>query len=112
MGPSDLTTKLLQKIHVDTVTSTENETLQRKRISKEMVMGLFEPAEHEDYQKIDITYADESGMYMHQDAYQAFQNMHTAAKQDGIDLIIRSATRNFNRQKQILGGKMDRVNVW
>ncbi len=67
----------------------------------EMVLGRFDPAEHQDYVLIDRQYADRAGMYLHKDTYQAFKQMDAAAKEDGIKLIIRSATRNFDYQKSI-----------
>lgn len=67
----------------------------------EMLLGRFEPSKHEDYQLIDRKYADREGMYIHKDTYAAFIKMHEAAMQDNVDLVIRSATRNFDYQKGI-----------
>lgn len=46
-------------------------------------------------------YASRKGMKLQPDAYEAFKQMHSAAKKDGIKLVIKSATRNFNYQKGI-----------
>lgn len=69
------------------------------------VMGRFIPAEHPDFVKIDIMHADKEGMYLRKDAYEAFKAMYEHAKRDGIQLQIRSATRNFYAQKGIWEAK-------
>lgn len=67
----------------------------------EMLMGRFDPAKHADYVLIDKKYADRAGMYLHTDSYKSFISMSDAAMKDGIKLVIRSATRNFDYQKGI-----------
>jgi len=69
------------------------------------ITGKFEPKERADFTIIEKKYADRTGMYMRQDAYEAFKKMHTAAKKDGITLTIRSAARNFDYQKGIWENK-------
>lgn len=73
--------------------------------SFDMLMGKFEPAEHPDYLLIDKQYADREGMYLHKDTYAAFQRMYDHAMKDEIQLVIRSATRNFESQKRIWENK-------
>ena len=68
------------------------------------VLGKFTPSTHIDFVKIDKKHADKS-MYLRKAAYEAFIKMHDAAKKDGLSFIIRSATRNFKRQKQIWEAK-------
>jgi LAS superfamily LD-carboxypeptidase LdcB len=63
--------------------------------------GHFNPAEHPDFVLIDTMHADRAGLYLHKRTYAAFVDMYEAAMQDGIQLQIRSATRNFNTQKYI-----------
>ena len=65
------------------------------------VLGKFDPAAHKWFTKIDIKYADRQGLYLHKEAYDAFKDMWSAAKEDGVNLTIRSATRNFGYQKSI-----------
>ena len=67
----------------------------------DFVMGKFEPKQRADFAKIDKAFADQQGRYMHKGAYEAFKMMHKAAKEDGINLIIKSAARNFEYQKGI-----------
>jgi len=70
-------------------------------VDLDFVMGKFEPKKRDDFSKIAIQYADREGRYMQTDAYQAFKEMHAAAKADGISLKIKSAARNFDYQKGI-----------
>ncbi|RMF27063.1 MAG: D-alanyl-D-alanine carboxypeptidase family protein, partial [Bacteroidetes bacterium] len=67
--------------------------------------GHFDPATHPDFTQVDTLHADRPGLYLRKDTYEAFQRMWNAAQQDGIQLRIRSATRNFVYQKQIWEGK-------
>lgn len=69
--------------------------------SADFLMGKFDPSEHPQMIEIDSKYADQKGRIMHKEAYAAFQDMHQAAQSDGIQLIIRSALRNFDYQKSI-----------
>jgi len=65
------------------------------------IRGAFDPSTHKDFITIDTVYADRPGLYLRKDTYAAFLQMHDAAKTKGIDLVIRSATRNFEYQKGI-----------
>ena len=81
------------------------EIIQPVIIPLEEITGKFEPSDHEDFVLIEKKYADRGGMYLQKEAYEAFIKMHRAASKEGVDLIIRSATRNFYRQKEIWEGK-------
>jgi len=74
-------------------------------LNLEYVMGKFAPEQHEGFTKIDLKYADREGLYLRKDTYSAFLQMYEAAKQDGVKLQIRSATRNFANQKRIWEAK-------
>lgn len=65
------------------------------------IMGQFDPSSHPLFSEIEVKYADRTGMYMRTEAYLSFQKMWTHATQDGLKLVIRSATRNFDYQKGI-----------
>jgi LAS superfamily LD-carboxypeptidase LdcB len=69
--------------------------------SKDFLMGKFDPATHPDFARIESQYTNKDEIYMHGQAYEAFLKMYAAAKQDGINLQIRSAARNFDYQKGI-----------
>lgn len=74
---------------------------QIKQLDTDYCMGRFEPAQHLDFEKIPAKYADRAGLYLRKDVLSAYIKMYEAAKAAGINLQIRSATRNFNYQKGI-----------
>lgn len=76
-------------------------------IAKSYLLGRFDPAKHEDFEKITSAHGAGSGLgaYLHKETMAAFKEMHAAAKKDGVNLVIKSATRNFFRQKQIWEAK-------
>jgi LAS superfamily LD-carboxypeptidase LdcB len=65
------------------------------------LMGKFNPTKHPAFIKVPKRYANRSGYYLRKEAYDAFVKMYDAARKDGVKLIIRSATRNFDYQKRI-----------
>ena len=71
--------------------------------------GQFDPSNHPLFEKIDIKYADRENLFMRKEAYQEFQKMWEAAKEDGVSLQIRSATRNFDYQKGIWERKWEGI---
>jgi len=74
---------------------------QIKNLDTDYCMGKFEPKSHADFELIPIQYADREGLYLRKDVMEAFIKMFEAANEEGIQLQIRSATRNFNYQKGI-----------
>lgn len=72
---------------------------------KTYLLGQFDPSERSDFSKIDRKYTTKTGIYMRTEAYYAFIDMYSAAKADGVELTIISATRNFNSQKAIWESK-------
>ncbi|MCK5902805.1 MAG: M15 family metallopeptidase [Cocleimonas sp.] len=73
-----------------------------------VIQGRFNPATHKNFVKIDKKYTPKSGIYLNNEAYDAFIKMRESAKKDNIDLNIVSATRNFNGQKRIWERKWKR----
>ena len=69
------------------------------------ILGRYKPAEHPDLERIPDQYTDKSGIYLHSEALSSYVKMYDAAKAAGHDLVIRSATRNFNYQKSIWEAK-------
>jgi hypothetical protein len=69
--------------------------------------GKFDPTEHPDFVPVADRYTDGDPYVLHRDTYAAFERMHAAAAADGIDLRIVSATRNFERQRQIWEAKWE-----
>lgn len=76
--------------------------------SKEDLLGKFDPAVHEGFSKVDKIHTTKDNIYLRKEAYQAFRDMSSAAKADGIHLIILSATRNFDYQRSIWEKKWKR----
>ncbi len=65
------------------------------------VMGKFNPEVDTAFIPISENFADRAGMYLQKEAYDSYLKMYAAAKEAGINLQIRSATRNFDYQKGI-----------
>ncbi|MCF6189917.1 MAG: M15 family metallopeptidase [Cocleimonas sp.] len=63
--------------------------------------GRFNPTKHKAFVKVPSRYASRSGFYLRKEAFESFKKMHEAARKDGVKLVIRSATRNFDYQKGI-----------
>ncbi len=75
-------------------------------ISLDYIMGKFEPTKHEKFIQVSPKYANgRKDRWLRKETYEAFLEMHAAAKKEGIDLKILSATRNFIAQKGIWEGK-------
>lgn len=72
------------------------------------LLGKFNPGERSDFRKLSPPYADRSDLYLHKDAFEAFEKMWKAAAQDGVKLRVISATRSFAQQKTIWEGKWER----
>ena len=81
--------------------SVKSSKIETDTINIDFITGHYSPALDSSFILIDPQYADRSGMYLKKQAYDAFIKMYDAAKADGIDLVIRSATRNFDYQKSI-----------
>ena len=69
------------------------------------LLGMFDPATHPDFISVHKEHTTKSVAYLRKDTYEAFVKMHDAAKKEGIDLVIVSATRNFYAQKGIWESK-------
>jgi LAS superfamily LD-carboxypeptidase LdcB len=79
------------------------------QVDKKYLLGQFDETKDARFAIVDDTYAKGSavGKYLRKEAYEAFVKMNTAAKRDGINLIIISATRNFEAQKVIWENKWE-----
>ncbi len=74
-------------------------------VSREELLGHIDPASDADFVLIDPAYANRSGMYLRRTAYEAFLKMREAALEEGLELKILSATRNFAHQRRIWENK-------
>jgi len=69
------------------------------------LMGRFDPDTHPAFAPVPTIYAERPGMTLRKEALDAFVQMAEAARKDGIELRILSATRNFQRQRAIWEAK-------
>ena len=74
-------------------------------LAKSDLLGQFNPANHLDFMLIEKQSSEETKHYLRQEAAHAWERMFQKAEEDGVELIIVSSTRNFERQKQIWENK-------
>ena len=72
-----------------------------KDVTIDFIMGRFDPSIDTTFTTISSQHSDRNGLLMKKEAYEAFKKMSDAAQKDGIQLVIRSAARNFDYQKTI-----------
>lgn len=75
------------------------------QVDNNFLLGKFQPENSPIFDSIPDSLADRSGLLLQREALAAYQEMFEAAKADSINLVIRSATRNFYYQKKIWEGK-------
>ena len=74
-------------------------------LEKSDLLGQFNPANHPDFVLIEKQSTEETLHYLRKGTAQAWERMHHAASEDGVELMIVSSTRNFERQKNIWENK-------
>lgn len=92
-------------IEFDTTVSKAQRKRIMEKVSKEYLMGQFDPWRDNRFAEIPYPYAEKTNMYMRKEALEQFKLMAQAAKADGITLVIKSATRPFEAQKSIWEAK-------
>lgn len=80
-----------------------------QQVDKNYLLGKFDPTTHPQFSKLSDEHAQGSakGAYVRKETYEAFIKMSEAAKKEGVELIIISATRNFDSQKRIWENKWE-----
>tara|TARA_R110001592_G_C13191679_1_gene752841 strand:+ start:6215 stop:6931 length:717 start_codon:yes stop_codon:yes gene_type:complete len=73
--------------------------------TKADLLGDINPADHRDFKKLRSKYTTKENAYLRDEVYDAFKDMWKAAEDDGIQLIIVSATRNHSYQSGIWNRK-------
>lgn len=74
--------------------------------TKEELIGKFAPELRADFKQLPLEYtAGKPGLYLRDEAFEAFVRMREAAWNDGVRLTVISATRNFVWQKGIWEAK-------
>ncbi|MEM6628167.1 MAG: M15 family metallopeptidase [Bacteroidota bacterium] len=76
-------------------------------VSLAYLLGKFDPSQRPEFVKLQAPIAGGNavGRYMHEEAFEAYLKMYAAAAEEGISLVILSATRNFDAQKSIWESK-------
>jgi D-alanyl-D-alanine carboxypeptidase len=73
--------------------------------TKADLIGDINPSTHSDFEKIRSKYTSKSNAYLREEVYDAYKDMWKAARKDGINLLIISATRNRSYQSGIWNRK-------
>lgn len=76
--------------------------------TREELLGRFDPAAHPDFRSVPTAWTDKEEIYLRAEVLEAYGRMREAAQADGIALLIRSATRNFDYQRGIWERKWER----
>lgn len=74
-------------------------------LSAEALLGKINPSQDTGFTRIAARYTNKDAIYLRKQAYQDFEYMAAAAAEQGIELQIISATRNFAAQKSIWEAK-------
>lgn len=74
-----------------------------QEVDKNYLLGRFDQQQDDRFIKLDDQYTRGSArsQYLRKETYEAFKRMAEAAQQEGVQLVIVSATRNFFQQKTI-----------
>jgi len=74
---------------------------------KNYLLGRFDPSTDSRFIQLNSTHAQGSALngFLRKETFEAFQKMAKAAKKDGVNLVIISATRSFDSQKRIWENK-------
>ena len=70
-------------------------------LPKSLLLGKFDPSTDSNFVAIPSSMTTHTNIYCHRQTLQAYIAMRDSALRDGITLTIVSATRNFDRQRQI-----------
>jgi LAS superfamily LD-carboxypeptidase LdcB len=75
----------------------------QKSIDKNYLLGRFDPAADSRFVQLTTSHAKGNAVnrFLRKEVFTAFRKMAKAAKKDGVNLVIVSATRNFDYQKKI-----------
>lgn len=69
------------------------------------LLGKVHPSDDTSFVKVAAKYGSKNDLYLRKEAYQAFIKMYNAAREEGVQLRIISATRTFYHQKSIWEAK-------
>ena len=103
----------------------ENEIIYQKKLQEQQIlkakieaeekiylMGKFDQSIREDFAPVpDVCNVGGYKMYLRKETLDAFSKMHEAAKKEGVNLAIASATRNFEYQKNLWNNKWNALTI-
>lgn len=92
-------------ISIDKEVVSQKEIKEPREYSAEYLLGKFNQKTDTSFTLIPMKYCSKEGMYLRKETIAAFVKMFDAAKKEGVNLKIISATRNFNEQKTIWEAK-------
>ena len=72
------------------------------------LLGQFDPASHAGFSRVPDAWTDKDGIFLRTEVLEACGRMRDAAAADGVSLLVRSATRNFDYQRSIWERKWQR----
>lgn len=72
------------------------------------LLGQFDPSAHAGFSRVPDAWTDKDGIFLRTEVLDACGRMRDAAAADGVLLLVRSATRNFDYQKGIWERKWQR----
>ena len=75
---------------------------------KEEILGKINPSTDPSFSEIPSKYCMRSGLYLRNEVFDAFVELYKNAEDEGIKLVVISATRPFNHQKSIWDRKWAR----
>ena len=81
--------------------------LTRGSAEQRYLLGIYDPKEHPRVKKVDDRFTTKP-VYLREEVYDAFRDMHAAAADEGINLIIVSGIRTFDYQRYIWNRKWNR----
>jgi len=94
------------KVSTTSAQSDSTDVLPAKlRLTEDELLGKINPAKNSGFSKIASQYTSKTNIYLRNETYDKFVQMAQAAKKEGIQLHIISATRNFAAQKSIWEAK-------
>ena len=78
-------------------------------VDVDYLCGKFDAAKRADFAAVNAPYTRKPNMFLRRETLGAFKQMWEAARKDGVELRIVSATRSFEQQKAIWEGKWIRL---
>lgn len=92
---------VLSVVALFVISSFNMNTIVQTEFEKQELLGKINYSENENFSVIPSEFTSKKGIYLRNEALDAFKKMFYSAKECGINLMIISASRNFDYQKGI-----------